>query len=134
MQSALNTAEAVIHLATSADPDAPDRVHWQAVVVTARLLAACAAADVPRVIVASSHWAEPANGQAINVYGHSKRAIEAMAAMYALAPGRTAVALRIGWVPGAAEEVAEAPGWLRDDHWDDARLIAAFRQALGLAP
>jgi nucleoside-diphosphate-sugar epimerase len=129
---ALANAEAVVHLATSANPDASDDVHWHAVANTARLFAACAHAGVPRVVVASSDWAEPKNGMTVNAYGHSKRVMEALAAMYALAPGRAAVALRVGWVPRSADEVAGAPDWLRANYWDDARLVAEFRRALGL--
>jgi nucleoside-diphosphate-sugar epimerase len=132
IHDALAKADAVIHLATSADPEAPDDVHWHAVATGARLLAACAAVHVPMVVVASSDWAEPKNGMPVNAYGHSKRVMEALAAMYALAPGRRAVALRIGWVPHSAEALAKAPDWLRVDYWDDARLIAEIRTALGI--
>ena len=130
--NALTGADAVVQLATSADPEAPDSVHWLAVANTARLLAACADADVPRVVVASSDWAEPDNGIAVNAYGHSKRVMEALAEMYSLPPGRSAVALRVGWVPLSADEVAAAPQWLRASYWDDARLLAEFQRALGL--
>lgn len=129
---ALTRAGALIHLATSADPDAPDDVHWLAVANTARLFAACAHAGVPRIVVASSDWAAPVDGMAANTYGHSKRVCEALAAMYSLAPGRKAVALRVGWVPVANDELAGAPDWLRANHWDDARLVAEFRRALEL--
>lgn len=131
---ALRSADAVIHLATSADPEAADDVHWLAVANTARLFAACAHAGVPRIVVASSDWAEPKNGQPMNAYGQSKRVCEVLCAMYSLAPGRTGVALRVGWVPASPDEVAIAPAWLRDNHWDDARLVAEFRRALGLPP
>ena len=100
---ALTHADAVILLATSADPEAPDEVHWHAVANAARLLAACAHVGVPAIVVASSDWAEPKNGLAVNAYVHSKRVMEALAAMYALAPGRRAVALRVGWVPHSAD-------------------------------
>jgi nucleoside-diphosphate-sugar epimerase len=129
---ALTKADAVIHLATSADPDAPDDTHWLAVANSARLFAACAHAGVPRLVVASSDWAEPAHGLTINAYGHSKRVCEALAAMYSLAPGRKAVALRVGWVPVSTEELGRAPEWLRASYWDDARLVSEFRRALGL--
>lgn len=132
IRTALANAEAVIHLATSADPAAPDDVHWQAVANAARLFAACAHLNVLRLVVASSDWAEPTNGMAINAYGHSKRVMEALAAMYSLTAGRSAVALRVGWVPRDPGEVANAPAWLAANYWDDARLIAEFRRALGL--
>ncbi len=128
---ALSGADAVIHLATSADPDAADDVHWTAVANTSRLVAACAHAGVARIVLASSDWAAPKDGLAVNAYGASKRVIEALAAMYALGPGRSAVALRVGWVPSSADEIAAAPDWLRASHWDDARVVAEFRAALG---
>ena len=131
---ALKRADAVVHLATSADPEAPDDVHWLAVANTARLFAACAHANVPRIVVASSDWAEPKNGSPINAYGQSKRVCEALCEMYALAPGRTGIALRVGWVPADTAEVPAAPQWLRDNYWDDKRLIAEFRRAVGLPP
>lgn len=131
---ALKRADVVVHLATSADPDAPDDVHWLAVANTARLFAACAHAGVPRIVVASSDWAEPKNGRPINAYGQSKRVCESLCEMYALAPGRTGIALRVGWVPVDAAEVPAASQWLRDNHWDDKRLVVEFRRALGLPP
>jgi uronate dehydrogenase len=130
---ALTRAEAVIHLATSADPDAPDDIHWQAVANTARLFAACAHARVPRIVVASSDWAAPKDGRHINAYGWSKRVTEGLCDMYTLAPGQTAVALRVGWVPPTPTEIASAPQWLRANHWDNARLVAEFARALGLS-
>jgi nucleoside-diphosphate-sugar epimerase len=130
--NALTGADAVIQLATSADPEAPDDVHWQAVANTARLFAACAHAGVPRIVVASSAWAEPKDDRPVNAYGHSKRVMEALAAMYGHTRDRVAVALRVGWVPESATEVASAPEWLRANHWDDARLVAEFRSVLGL--
>ena len=132
IHEALTNADAVIHLAASADPEAPDDVHWHAVANGARLLAACASAHVPIVVIASSDWAEPKNGTATNAYGHSKRVMEALAAMYTLAQGRRALALRVGWVPHSAEALANAPDLLKANYWDDARLIAKFRTALGV--
>jgi nucleoside-diphosphate-sugar epimerase len=132
LRAALAAAEAVIHLATNSDPKAPASLHWQAIGDTARLLAACAAAKVPRVVLPSSDWAEPGPGMRPNAYGHSKRVIEAMAAMYMQDTGLTAIALRIGWVPGSAGELQRAPDWLAARYWDDARLVAEFRNALGL--
>lgn len=128
----LTRADAVVHLATSADPDASDNVHWTAVANAARLFAACAAAGVPVIVAASSDWAEPRNGRAINAYGMSKRVIEALCAMYALAPDRRAVALRVGWVPNSPAALEGAEEWLRVNYWDDARLIREFRIALGM--
>ena len=129
--AALRDADALIHLATSADPDAPEAVHWQAVIDAARLFAACAALGVGRVIVASSDWAAPKHGVPINSYGRSKLALESLAAMYAAAP-RSARIIRVGWVPHDPAALAGAPDWLRRNHWDDDRLIEEFRRALSV--
>lgn len=135
VRRAFETCDGLIHLATSADVEAPEAVHWRAVVNGARLVEACAAYDVPRLVLPSSDWAEPkAAALRINVYGHSKRVFEAMAAMYAMTDGRRAVALRYGWVPQTPNEVAAAPEWLRANYWDDERLISEVRAALGPAP
>jgi nucleoside-diphosphate-sugar epimerase len=109
----------------SPDTAAPDRAHYAAVVDAARLVTACAAANVPRLVLASSDWATPKAGWAeINTYGHSKRVFEALAAMYSHAPGRRAVALRIGWVAHDKSALEGAADWLLANYWDDTRLIA----------
>lgn len=54
-----------------------------------------------------------------------------MAAMYAQSTA-PAVALRIGWVPHDPASVLTAEKSLADNYWDDARLIAEIRGALGL--
>lgn len=132
VRRAFETCDGLIHLATSADVEAPDSVHWRAVVNGTRLVEACATYDVPRLVLPSSDWAEPkATALRINVYGHSKRVFEAMAAMYAMTDGRRAVALRYGWVPSDPAELENAPDWLRANYWDDARLVAEVRAALG---
>jgi nucleoside-diphosphate-sugar epimerase len=128
---AIRDASSLIHLATSPDTDAPDPVHYAAVVDAARLVTACAAANVPRLVLASSDWAAPKVGWVgINTYGHSKRVFEALAAMYSHARGRRAVALRIGWVPRDKAELEGAADWLVANYWDDARLIAEVTAAL----
>jgi nucleoside-diphosphate-sugar epimerase len=132
VRRAFETCDGLIHLATSAVPEAPDAVHWRAIAEGARLVEACAAYDVPRLVLPSSDWAEPKTEiLGINVYGHSKRVFEAMAAMYAMTPGRRAVALRYGWVPSDPRDLEGAPDWLRANFWDDARLVAEVRKALG---
>lgn len=129
----LTSVDAVIHLATSADPDAPPPVHFEAVAITALLVMACTHAGVPRLVLPSSDWAEPKDpALQSNAYGHSKRAIEAMAEMYTRMPGRRAVALRYGWVPGDRTEVETAPDWLKTSYWPDSRLIAEVEAALRL--
>ena len=132
VRRALESCDGLIHLATSADPEAPELVHWRAVAEGARLVEACASCGVPRLVLPSSDWAEPRWGFEINAYGHSKRVFEALAAMYAMAPGRRAVALRYGL--GGADRGRgrrRAPDWLRANHWDDARLVAEVTAALG---
>jgi nucleoside-diphosphate-sugar epimerase len=86
---------------------------------------------VPRLVLASSDWAAPKAGWAgINTYGHSKRVFEALTAMYSHVPGRRAVAVRIGWVPGDRSALESAADWLLANYWDDARLIAEVTAAL----
>lgn len=132
VRRAFESCDGLIHLATSADVEAPESVHWRAVVDGARLVEACARYNVPRLVLPSSDWAEPkASALRINVYGHSKRVFEAMAAMYAEATGRRAVALRFGWVPADPAELDGAEPWLRANYWDDARLVAEVKAALG---
>lgn len=131
VRRAFESCDGLIHVATSANVDDPDSVHWRAVVDGARLIEACADYNVPRLVLPSSDWAEPKTAMArINVYGHSKRVFEAMAAMYTMTPGRRAVALRFGWVPKDPGELATAEGWLIANYWDDARLIAEVKAAL----
>jgi nucleoside-diphosphate-sugar epimerase len=135
LADALKQANCVIHLATSADPEAPLPVHVASVVATSRLVEACLRARVRRIVLPSSNWAEPRDpGLKINAYGHSKRAIEALAPMYSSQDGLHAVALRIGWVPASDDDLKNAPAWLLDDHWSDERLISAFREAADLPP
>jgi len=132
IRSLLASAAIVIHVATSADVNAPDDVHYLAVIDAARLLAACQRVPVPRVLLPSSDWAEPKEGWVgINTYGHSKRVFETMAAMYRHSTGAICTALRIGWValPGQYETAAD---WLKANYWDDARLIAEVKNALQL--
>ena len=134
LAAALKNARCVIHLATSADPDAAPEVHLAAVSATARLVQACFHAGVPRIVLPSSDWAEPRDTAIqINAYGHSKRAIEALAAIYGSREGFHSVALRIGWVPGSEAELQAAPDWLRANYWPDEKLISAFREAAGIA-
>ncbi|MBI4920688.1 MAG: NAD(P)-dependent oxidoreductase [Devosia nanyangense] len=132
IRDVLAAVDGVIHVATSADVDAPDDVHYQAVIDAARLLDACQRVPVPRVILPSSDWAEPKPGWAINTYGHSKRVFETMAAMYRHSTGKHCVALRIGWVAHDLEEVRRSPKWLQDNYWDDARLVREVKAALQL--
>lgn len=134
LSSLLARADGLIHVATSANVDDPDAVHWRAVVDTARLVAACDHHNVRRLVLPSSDWAEPKTRWGEhdeNAYGHSKRVIEAMAHMYNMTPGRRAVALRIGWVARNPAEVDNAPGWLRANYWDNERLVGQIQAALG---
>ena len=135
VRAAFERAQGLIHVATSADVNDPPAVHWAAVRDAARLLAACDRYDIEHVVLPSSDWAQPRTRWAaheINAYGHSKRVFEAMAEMYNMTPGRWAVALRFGWVPQSADDLATASDWLRANYWDDERLIGQVRGALGL--
>lgn len=134
-----STAKALIHLATSADPEAADSVHLDATTNTTRLMQACALYNIPRVILTSSNWAAPSNGQSLNAYGYSKRIFEDLAKMYSLTPNRSAIGLRIGWVPTHSSDVDGAEEYLVKDYWSDENLFKAFTQALndeyhGLTP
>lgn len=129
--AALASAAGVIHLGTSPHPDGPPEDHLAAVINSARLVQACAAADVPKLVLASSGWAAPESiGQELNAYGQSKRALEALAGIYSEMPGRRAVALRIGWVPRDVSQVAQADEWLQRGYWDDDTVAARFKAAL----
>lgn len=131
VKAAFEAADGLLHLATCANPDAPDAVHFQAVIDAARLLDACRTYRIARVVLPSSDWADPKPLMArINTYGHSKRVLEAMAAMYGQSSGR-AVALRFGWVPHSPQALEGAPDWLLANYWDTGRLIAEVRAALG---
>ena len=135
VRHAFGRADGLIHVATSANVGDPDAVHWQAVIDTARLLAACGRYGIRRVVIPSSDWADPMTRWAAhkpNAYGHSKRVFEEMAHMYTVGhPERHCVALRIGWVARDASEVAAADGWLQANYWDDARLVGQIQAALG---
>lgn len=131
LAEALANADGLIHLATSPDPSGPPELHFSAATSTARLVEACARIPVPRLVLASSDWAEPKSiSQQMNTYGRSKQVIEALAAMYQTATNCPAVALRIGWIPREKAEVAAAEAWLQANYWPDERLIAEFEKAL----
>ena len=134
LKSQLAEADLVLHLATSPNVEAPDSVHYQAVVDAARLLAACQRVPVPRVLLPSSDWADPKRGwPPVNVYGYSKRVFETMATMYTYSTGQLCVAFRFGWVARSRAEVdAAEQDWLRNNYWDDASLFAEVRRALRL--
>ena len=134
IRHAFESADGLIHVATSAAVGDPSAVHRTAVTGTARLMAACDRYNIRRVVLPSSDWAQPKTRWAaheLNAYGHSKRIFEAFAEMYNATPGRWAVALRFGWVPRHIDEVAAADPWLRANYWDDERLIGQVSAALG---
>jgi nucleoside-diphosphate-sugar epimerase len=132
LKSRLAEADLVLHLATSANIAAPDSVHYQAVIETARLLGACQRVPVPKVLLPSSDWADPKPGWAINTYGYSKRVFETMATMYNHSTGKLCVAFRFGWVAHDIAEVRRSPKWLQDNYWDNARLFREVKSALQL--
>lgn len=133
--SILKAAEVVVHLATSADSEASELIHFNSVVNTAKLVSACAAVNVPNLILASSDWAEPkAAHLRINSYGYSKRVIEAMAEMYSHHEYRVATAIRIGWVPDESFEIDTAPEWLLENYWSDVKLIDEFSKIIRKKP
>ena len=134
IRQAFEAADGAVHVATSANIRDPDAIHWRAVTDTARLVEACDRYNIRRLVLPSSDWAEPRTRWPDfeqNAYGRSKRVIEEMALMYNMTPGRHAVALRFGWVPNDPADVAKAEPWLQANYWDDERLIAQVRTALG---
>ena len=134
LRLALESATGLVHVATDARPNAPAEIHFATVTAASRLVEACLRYRVPRLVLPSSGWADPKPGYGpINPYGHSKRVFEAMAAMY-VAAGLHAKALRFGWVPRDPREVEAAPPELRADYWNDTRLIAEVKAALGFRP
>ncbi len=130
MRGILANADAIVHLAAEPSPYQPDAVHWQSVINASRLFAAALAAGIPRFVVVSSGWAVPMPGQFLNAYAHSKRVMEALAAMYDVSEGRTARFVRIGWVPREGHDVTGNPAWEQALYWSDERLVAEFRAAL----
>lgn len=135
VRAAFEKADGVIHVATSPNVEAPDAVHWEAVVGAARLMEACDRFGIKRVVLPSSDWAEPKTRWAENeqnAYGRSKRIMEEMALMYNMTPGRMCVALRIGWVVHDPAIVEGAADWLKANIWDDERLIGQMKAALGM--
>ena len=64
-------------------------------------------------------------------HAEARAIFEALADMYNVTPGRWAVALRFGWVPKQASEVATADDWLQANYWDDTRLVGQVKAALG---
>lgn len=134
VKAAFEQADGVIHVATSPNVEAPDAVHWDAVVGTARLLEACERFGIRRVVIPSSDWADPRTRWAQhdhNTYGRSKAVMEAMATMFNLTPGRHCVALRIGWVAPDKAMADAAPVWLRANYWDTEKLVLQMQAALG---
>ena len=133
LHDVLASSDVVIHLATSADPEATDTVHFQSLENTAKLVNACACVNVPKLILASSDWAEP-NEHKINTYGHSKRVMEAMSEMYSQNEYRVSTAIRIGWVPDDDLVMEEAPEWLLKNYWSTSRLIEEFNKVISIEP
>lgn len=130
LERALESVAAIVHLGTVANPDAPEAEHFNATIGATRLVKAAALHTVPKLVLASSNWAEPTEGLYLNAYAYSKRIIEELAEMYRLEDNRDAVALRIGWVPRHVSEVDNAEDWLAADYWDDARLLQEIATAL----
>jgi len=132
VRRALETSDALIHLANSADPGASADVHWQDVVNASRLFSAAMTRGVKCLVVASSDLAAPKDDRDLTTFSHTKRVIEMMTAMFDHEEGRRGRPVRIGWVPRDQNELELAPAHLRDRHWSDKRLATAFRRALGV--
>ncbi|MBI1418805.1 MAG: hypothetical protein GC146_16435 [Limimaricola sp.] len=134
LQAVLAKAGAVLHLHTSADPTAPAESHVSGMEGTTRLVRACGALRVPRLVLAASQLAAPDHAPhargAVARIGH---AIDAIVAAYDSLPGCSAQALSLGWVPHDLSLLDHAPDWLRAGYWTDDVLGAAVQGALGLA-
>lgn len=130
LDAILPRVNAVVHLATVANPEAPEDDHFNAIIGSTRLVQAAARHSVKKLVLASSDWAEPKGGMYINAYGYSKRVMEDLAAMYRLNADRHAIALRIGWVPRNKSELVGAEDWLVANYWDDTHLLREIANAL----
>lgn len=131
VRRALETSDALIHLASSADPGAAADVHWQDVVNASRLFSAAMMRGVKTLVVASSDTVAPDDEAELTTFSHCKRVIEIMAAMFDHEEGRRGRPVRIGWVARDGQDVEAASSDLQNRAWSDKRLIAAFRRALG---
>lgn len=131
VRRAFETADALIHLASSPDPDAAADVHWQDVVNASRLFSTAMRRGVKCLVVASSDLAVPDDEADLTTFSHCKRVIEIMAAMFDHEEGRCGRPVRIGWVPRDKNELKAASAAMQSRAWSDKRLIAAFRRALG---
>ncbi|VAW15478.1 hypothetical protein MNBD_ALPHA09-1311 [hydrothermal vent metagenome] len=131
VRRAFEISDALIHLASSADPGAAADVHWQDVVNAGRLVSNCMKRGVRCLVVASSDLTAPQDEHDLTAFSHAKRVVEIMAAMYDHEEGRRGRPVRIGWVPRDDQELKTAPEQLRRRYWSDKRLAAAFRRALG---
>jgi len=132
VRRALETSDALIHLANSADPKAAADVHWLDVVNASRLFAAAMKRGIKCLVVASSDLAAPEDESDLSTFSHAKRVVEIMTAMFDHEEGRRGRPVRIGWVPRDRSELKTAPAHLQDRYWSDKRLVAAFRRALGM--
>ena len=134
VRRAFETANALIHLATTADTTAPADRHWQDVVNTSRLLEAARARGIKTLVVASSDLAMPDNEDDLTTFGHGKRVLEIMTAMYDHEPGYHARPVRVGWVPREPGDMQTTDEKLRARIWSDKRLVSAFKKALTQPP
>ena len=132
--SAFTGADAVVHLAANPDPDAGFEDLLRPNVVGAWTVAsASAAANVPRLVLASSLQVVSAHptGQQVraddpprpaNVYGATKAWGEALGAWLAATSATSVVALRLGHVAAVTPtDEADAAAWL--SHRDAVELV-----------
>lgn len=121
--------DAVLHLAAVTSTRDGD-THIDSVVAATNVISACVRHGIPRLIFASSTWAEPRDDRPMTAYGHSKRAVEEMLRLFAMKPNRSAVAVRIGCVPRGG---VPRDALCRSLFQSDAELEDFFRRAL-MAP
>lgn len=134
VRRAFETSDALIHLATTADTAAPADRHWQDVVNTSRLLETARARGIKTLVVASSDLAMPDNEDDLTTFGHGKRVLEIMTAMYDHEPGFHARPVRVGWVPRDPGDMQTTDEKLRTRIWSSKRLLSAFKKALTPPP
>lgn len=137
LHAALAKAGAVLHLHGATDPTVAAESDGSGMAGTARLVRACGALRVPRLVLAAPGPA-PHTPHAHGAVARIGHAIDAIVAAYDALPGCSAQALSLGWVPPDLSPpdlslLDHAPDWLRAGYWTDDVLAAAVQRALGLA-
>jgi nucleoside-diphosphate-sugar epimerase len=125
--------DAVLHLAAITETRDGD-THLDSLAAAMNVISACIRHRVPRVVFASSTWAEPRDDRPMTAYGHGKRAVEEVLKMFALDPERAAVAVRIGCVVREGFPLELLDPLCRSLYQSDTELADVFRRALAAPP